>query len=186
MNQTGGKATWLRTSPLSLLNLSEKCTLALRFCAYVGQGEEEADFFWWLVVYVSAFRTKAQINGDLHRQATLPAAGAQRNPNIHGIGGKGIWFLGQMLMSLECPWLLLKIKGVTICLTVFWFFFNLKKINFYFFLALVGLHCCVQAFSSGGEQGLLPSWGTRTSHCGGVSCGSWVLELRLSSCGTWA
>ena len=32
------------------------------------------------------------------------------------------------------------------------FFFNF---NFYLFLAALGLRCCVQAFSSCGEQGLL-------------------------------
>ena len=52
---------------------------------------------------------------------------------------------------------------------------------------MVGLHCCVQALSSCGEQGLLPSWGMWTSHGSGVSCcGSWVLELRLRSYGTQA
>ena len=45
MNQTGGKATRLRTSLLSLLNSNEKCTFALRFSAHVGQGVEEAEFF---------------------------------------------------------------------------------------------------------------------------------------------
>ena len=34
----------------------------------------------------------------------------------------------------------------------FFFFFNF---NFYLFLAALGLRCCVQAFSSCGEQGLL-------------------------------
>ena len=36
--------------------------------------------------------------------------------------------------------------------TVFWRFFLLL---FNLFLAALGLHCCVQAFSSCGEQGLL-------------------------------
>ena len=34
---------------------------------------------------------------------------------------------------------------------------------FYLFLAVVGLHCCVGFFSSGGEWGLLSSCGTSTS-----------------------
>ena len=36
------------------------------------------------------------------------------------------------------------------------FLFSFFKINFiYLFLAVLGLRCCVQAFSSCGEQGLL-------------------------------
>ena len=71
-------------------------------------------------------------------------------------------------------------------------FFNL-------FLAVLGLHCCLWAFSSCGERGLLflrrmgfslwwlfvlRSTGSRLT--GFSSCGSQVLECRLSSCGTWA
>ena len=70
----------------------------------------------------------------------------------------------------------------------------------YLFLIMdvLGLHCCMQAFSSCREQGLLSScaW---VSHCGGFacfrawvlghvgfcSCGSQVLECRFSSCGAW-
>ena len=35
------------------------------------------------------------------------------------------------------------------------FSFFLKKIYLFYFLAVLGLHCCTQAFSSGGKQGLL-------------------------------
>ena len=76
-----------------------------------------------------------------------------------------------------------------------------------FFLAVLGLCCCVRAFSSCGEQGLLfiavcgllivvaspvaehRALGVRASVVvarGLSSCGSRVLEHRLSSCGTWA
>ena len=42
----------------------------------------------------------------------------------------------------------------------------------------MGLHCCMQAFSS---------CGTRDSHCDGFSCcGAWALGCGLSSCGAWA
>ena len=41
-----------------------------------------------------------------------------------------------------------------------WCFFNLW---------LLGLCCCVQAFSSWREQGLLSNCGVKTSHCGGFS-----------------
>ena len=41
---------------------------------------------------------------------------------------------------------------------------NVKLLFFnnYFFLAVLGLHCCAQAFFSRGEQG--------ASHCGDLSC----------------
>ena len=38
-------------------------------------------------------------------------------------------------------------------------------------LAVLCLHCCAQAFSSYGEQGLLSSFGARASHGGGFSRG---------------
>ena len=77
----------------------------------------------------------------------------------------------------------------------------------YLFLAALGLHCCVRAFSLvvaiGGYSllqctGFSLQWllccraqalGTRASvvvACRLSSCGSWALEHRLSSCGTRA
>ena len=75
-------------------------------------------------------------------------------------------------------------------------------------MAVLGLHCCVQAFSSCGERGLLfvalrglliavaslvvcraQALGARASvvvACGLSSCGSQALERRLSSCGAQA
>ena len=48
----------------------------------------------------------------------------------------------------------------------------------YLFLATPGLHCCTQAFSSCGQQGLLSSCREWASHCGGVSrCGTWTQVL---------
>ena len=41
--------------------------------------------------------------------------------------------------------------------------------NFYLFLAVLGLCCCTQAFSSGSKQGLLSSCSVGTSHCSGFS-----------------
>ena len=38
-----------------------------------------------------------------------------------------------------------------------------------FFLAVLGLHCCVPAFSSCVKLGLLSSGGARASHCSGFS-----------------
>ena len=43
----------------------------------------------------------------------------------------------------------------------------------YLFLAVLGLHCCVQAFSRFGEQGLLSSCDAQASYCSGFSCGAW-------------
>ena len=40
----------------------------------------------------------------------------------------------------------------------------------YLFLAVLGLRCCVQAFSSCSEQGLLCSCSAWASHCGGFCC----------------
>ena len=69
---------------------------------------------------------------------------------------------------------------------------------------MLGLRCCVYAFSSCGEQGLLfvavrglliavaslvVELGARASvvvACGLSSCGSWAVEQRLTSCGAWA
>ena len=41
----------------------------------------------------------------------------------------------------------------------------------YLFLTALGLHCCVWAFSSCGEQGPLSRCGVRASYCGGFSGG---------------
>ena len=54
------------------------------------------------------------------------------------------------------------------------------------FLAVLGLCCCLRAFSSFCEQGLLPSCCVQASQCGGFSCGVWAQSLQLGSCGTWA
>ena len=75
----------------------------------------------------------------------------------------------------------------------------LKKIFFNLFLAALGLHCCMRAFSSCSEQGLLfvavcglliavaSLVAEHTLQARGLSsCGSWALELRLSSCGVRA
>ena len=56
------------------------------------------------------------------------------------------------------------------------FFFFLRNFFFSnFFLTVLGLHCCAQAFCSCGEQVLLSGYSTWASHCGGFSCfGGWV------------
>ena len=89
-------------------------------------------------------------------------------------------------------------------LSTYFFFYNFFK-KFYLFLAVLGLCCCAQAFSSCGKRGLLfvavlrlliavasrcRAWalGVQASvvvACGLSSCGSWALERRLSSCGVW-
>ena len=62
-------------------------------------------------------------------------------------------------------------------------------------MAVLGLHCCMQAFSSCGKWGVTLPCGEWAAHCGGFSCcgaqalGTWasvVVAHRLSSCGSWA
>ena len=55
------------------------------------------------------------------------------------------------------------------------------------FLTVLGLHCCVWAFSGCGKQGLLSSV-LRASHSGGFSCcGAQALgQSDFSGCGTRA
>ena len=56
---------------------------------------------------------------------------------------------------------------------------HLLQFIYLFILAVLGLHCCMQAFSSR-EQRLLSSCGVQASHCGGFACyGAWAV-------GTWA
>ena len=46
---------------------------------------------------------------------------------------------------------------------------------------MLGLRCCMQAFSRRGEQGLLYSYGAWASHCSGFSCcGAQVLDVQAS------
>ena len=49
------------------------------------------------------------------------------------------------------------------------FLFNII-LFIYLFLAVLGLHCCAWAFSSGGKQGLFSSCGVWASHCSSFSC----------------
>ena len=42
----------------------------------------------------------------------------------------------------------------------------------YLFLAVLGLQCCIQPFSSCGHQGLLCTCYVQASHCSGFSCGT--------------
>ena len=60
--------------------------------------------------------------------------------------------------------------------TFFKWFLKINLFFIYLFLTVLGLHCCVQAFSSYGEQGILSSFEERLSHCLGFSyCGAWAL-----------
>lgn len=57
----------------------------------------------------------------------------------------------------------------------------------YLSLAMPGLHCSVQAFSSCGKREPLCSCGAWASHCGGFSCGAWAAGCSsFNSCGVWA
>ena len=57
----------------------------------------------------------------------------------------------------------------------------------YLFVALLGLHCCAQAFSGCGEQSLLSNCDAWPSYCSGFSCcGAQALQhAGFSSCGAW-
>ena len=60
-------------------------------------------------------------------------------------------------------------------------FFFLINLFIYLFLSALGLHCCAQAFSSCGEQGLLFVAVAQASHCRGFSCcRAWALGKRAS------
>ena len=69
------------------------------------------------------------------------------------------------------------------------FFFNfILKLAYFLFLAVPGLHCCMQTFFSCGKQGPLSSCGTDASCCVGFCyCGARALgHLGFSSTGPWA
>ena len=83
----------------------------------------------------------------------------------------------------------------------FWKFLDFSphiflKFHLFIFLAALGLHCCVRAFCSCGEwgllfvgvHGLLITEASLVAECGLQacrlsSCGSQALERRFSSCG---
>ena len=68
----------------------------------------------------------------------------------------------------------------------FLFFYNFFSFLLLLFLAVLGIHCCKQAFLHCGEWGLLSNCGARSSRFGGFSCrGAWGSRARgLSSCGS--
>ena len=67
-------------------------------------------------------------------------------------------------------------KGVIITLDLPLFF---KEVCISLFLAVLGLHGCMRAFSSFSEPRLLSSWGVWASHCGGFSCCRMLERLEL-------
>ena len=80
------------------------------------------------------------------------------------------------------------------CKLLFFFYFLLIYLFIYLFiylsiylsLAALGLHCCVWAFSSCGNRGLLFLVVHRLLIAVASHCGARALEHRLSSCGTQA
>ena len=108
-----------------------------------------------------------------------------------------IWHIGQ-LWNISCTASQIIIYGSD---------FFLINLFIYLFLAVLGLRCCMWAFYSWGERGLLlvavrrllivvaslavehQALGMQASvvaACRLSSCGSRRLEHRLSSCGAWA
>ena len=61
--------------------------------------------------------------------------------------------------------------------------FKLKK---KFFLVMLGLHCCMQAFSSCGEQGATLVVVRGLLIAVASYCRAWTLEHGLRSCDPWA
>ena len=57
------------------------------------------------------------------------------------------------------------------------FFFSSLKKFICLILAVLGLRCWVQAFSSCGKQRLFSSHGAQASHCAGFSCGAQALAV---------
>ena len=64
------------------------------------------------------------------------------------------------------------------------FFPFLMFIYSFYFLSVLGLHCCAGFSLLGGESRLLSSCGVKASHCGGFSCcAAWAVEcMGFSSC----
>ena len=115
--------------------------------------------------------------------------------------------LGQLLLKLSLTHLPSPFETchepatTLICVYIFLEFHCIFfKINlFYLFLAVLGLHCCMRAFSSCGGQGYsslrcvgfslrwLLLLRSTSSRCAGFSsCGLRALDRRLSSCGALA
>ena len=76
---------------------------------------------------------------------------------------------------MEAPGMILGSRRLGFCL-------------FVYLLAVLGLFCCLRAFSSWREWGLLFGCSARASHCGGFSC--WRSQALghegFSNRGTWA
>ena len=72
-------------------------------------------------------------------------------------------------------------SSFTAPLTLLGFFIFLKKFSFnYLFMAVLGVHCCAQAFSTCKEQGLLSGHDAQASLCSGFSCcRTWACRLQL-------
>ena len=71
-----------------------------------------------------------------------------------------------------------ELYGKLLLLFISWTFLGCVPLSFFFFflrcmylsLAVLGLHCWAWAFSSCGEQGLLPSCSVWASYCRGFPC----------------
>ena len=64
-----------------------------------------------------------------------------------------------------------------------WHLFHVSLVKIFqnLFLAVLGLCCCRQAFSSCGERGLLSSCSAQVAHCSGFSCNSAFLATAVQS-----
>ena len=113
-------------------------------------------------------------------------------------------YLCTQLCVFCIPWVVTcKISGFRSSYVIWYMLYIIQYILYIIYyvciLAVMGFCCCVWAFSSCGDQGLLSSCGGWASHCGSFSCcrtwalgcsgfnscGSQALEHSLSSC-AWA
>ena len=91
-------------------------------------------------------------------------------------------------MHRQARWEMLYYKFESVCSNIYIYFINLFIYLFYFLaLAVLGFRCCVQAFSSCGEPGLL----FVAVHGLLIVVASLVATMGsrhadFSSCGTWA
>ena len=79
--------------------------------------------------------------------------------------GSAVWPISIIAYEISCSSFFFFIFEDSLFFKVGYF---VSFVFIYLFVAVLGLRCCVWAFSRGGEWGLLSSCGTPASHCGGL------------------
>ena len=101
----------------------------------------------------------------------------EASANIHAgkqmqIFSKKLFFFSVILLGVRVLWaqsLVLKLNTWA-CSVSLSFFFSPNNYVYLFIWGCAGSSVLHELFSGCGEQGLLPSYGARASHCGGFSC----------------